>query len=151
MPCYHSIDNDQKLFVYKIGEGYTCLGFDVLKKRGLALAAWLNVPINASCREALDQVHTNPNAAHAAYNYLMECANQYCIKHKTRCPIELTPELIGMEGKRVEVLLPNGEKRRFYVGKSTGWMPCHLEIKTKRSTGGTAVYFPKGSTVRVIR
>ena len=29
-----------------------------------------------------------------------------------------------------------GERRRFIVGKSTGWRPCHLEIKTARSACG---------------
>lgn len=61
------------------------------------------------------------------------------------CPVRdesgLTPQLIGLEGMRVEVVdPPDGEfpglTRRFYVGKSTGWRPCHLEIHNRRSTGG---------------
>jgi hypothetical protein len=31
-----------------------------------------------------------------------------------------------------------GETRRFIVGRSTGWRPCHLEIHNRRSTGGGA-------------
>lgn len=50
---------------------------------------------------------------------------------------DLTPQLIGLEGYRVSVLDTDGNKRRFIVGKSTGWKPCHLEIKTKRSLGGS--------------
>lgn len=67
-----------------------------------------------------------------------------------RCAIELTGALRGLEGQRVEVTYPDGEKRRFWVGKSTGWMPCHLEITNRRSHGGGPVYFPEGSTVRVV-
>lgn len=48
----------------------------------------------------------------------------------------LQPQLLGLEGWRVEVVTLEGEKRRFYVGKSTGWRPCHLEIHNRRSMGG---------------
>lgn len=48
----------------------------------------------------------------------------------------LSPQLIGLEGWRVEVVTTYGEKRRFIVGKSTGWRPCHLEVLTRRSLGG---------------
>jgi hypothetical protein len=50
----------------------------------------------------------------------------------------LTPQLCGLAGKRVEVVTTYGETRRFIVGRSTGWRPCHLEIKTRRSSGGNA-------------
>lgn len=53
----------------------------------------------------------------------------------------LSPQLIGLEGWRVEVVAEQGEKPyRFIVGKSTGWRPCHLEIKTTRSHGGGPAY-----------
>jgi hypothetical protein len=48
----------------------------------------------------------------------------------------LTKQLIGLEGWRVEVEDMYGDTRRFYVGRSTGWMPCHTEVKTNRSLGG---------------
>jgi len=50
----------------------------------------------------------------------------------------LTPQLKGYEGMRVEVIDDHGERRRFYVGMSSGWRPCHLEISRVDSTGGTA-------------
>ena len=50
----------------------------------------------------------------------------------------LTQQLIGLEGWRVEVVTHYDETRRFIVGKSTGWVPCHLEIKNRRSLGGMA-------------
>ena len=51
---------------------------------------------------------------------------------------DLSPQLLGLERKRVEVVTTYGEKRRFYVGRSTGWRPIHLEIHNRRSTGGPA-------------
>ena len=48
----------------------------------------------------------------------------------------LTAQLVGLEGWRVEVVDMFGQSRRFIVGKSTGWCPCHLEVLTRRSRGG---------------
>ncbi len=48
----------------------------------------------------------------------------------------LTPQLIGLEGYRVEVVTTYGETRRFIVGRSTGWRPCHLEISRRNAFGG---------------
>ena len=49
----------------------------------------------------------------------------------------LTPQLAGLEGWRVEVVTTYGETRRFIVGRSSGWVPCHIEIKRRDSLGGT--------------
>lgn len=57
-------------------------------------------------------------------------------REKVRDYSGLTPQLVGLEGWRVEVVTTYGEKRRFYVGMSTGWRPCHLEVLTRRSLGG---------------
>ena len=49
----------------------------------------------------------------------------------------LTEQLVGLEGSRVEVIdAPGDRPRRFTVGRSTGWRPCHLELASARSTGG---------------
>jgi hypothetical protein len=51
----------------------------------------------------------------------------------------LTPQLNGLEGQRVEAVRKNGvETVRFYVGRSSGWSPIHLEVKLMTSTGGNA-------------
>lgn len=49
---------------------------------------------------------------------------------------DLTKQLEGLEGWRVEVETTYGETRRFIVGRSTGIKPIHLEVKTRRSLGG---------------
>lgn len=50
----------------------------------------------------------------------------------------LSPQLVGLEGWRVEVETTYGEVRRFIVGRSTGWRPIHLEVKLRNSRGGFA-------------
>ena len=72
-------------------------------------------------------------------------------KDRLRDTSKLTPELRQYENCRGEVTYPDGNKRRFWVGRSTGWVPCHLEIHNTRSMGGGPVYFPEGTTVRLIR
>jgi hypothetical protein len=48
----------------------------------------------------------------------------------------LCPQLLGLEGWRVEVKTKHGETRRFIVSRSTGWCPCHIELRTRASSGG---------------
>jgi hypothetical protein len=62
-----------------------------------------------------------------------------------------TSQLVGFEGCRVEVVDCEGDKpRRFNVGRSCGWVPCHLEIYNSRSHGGPAAS-SKYHSVRMIR
>ena len=68
-----------------------------------------------------------------------------------RCNADLTPQLVGLEGKRVEVVDRHGETRRFWVGKSTGWFPVHLEIARRDSSGGAAVTGAPFQSVRIVR
>ena len=63
----------------------------------------------------------------------------------------LSPQLLGLEGWRVEVEATYGEMRRFIVGKSTGWRPCHLEIATRRSSGGGSAERAYKSVKRLYR
>lgn len=64
----------------------------------------------------------------------------------------LTPQLVGLEGKRVEVTDRWGNVRRFWVGRNVRSAPCqiHLEIKTRRSQGGFPAD-PEYRSVRVVR
>jgi hypothetical protein len=71
-------------------------------------------------------------------------------KERARDMSGLCPQLKGLEGARVEVVDNDGTKRRFNVGRSTGWRPCHLEIHNARSIGGGAAMSSYRS-VRVIR
>ena len=77
--------------------------------------------------------------AYNAYRQLVELARQRNQATGWRSQSELTPELMGLEGQRVEVVDAYGKTRRYYVGRSTGFIPCHLEIARRDSTGGPAV------------
>jgi len=49
---------------------------------------------------------------------------------------DLNPQLTEWRGWRVEVVDQFGETRRFIVGMSAGWKPCHLELSRRDSRGG---------------
>lgn len=134
-----------RLYVIPTGTGYTCLGFDVAERKRRAVLLW------ATGKAAMPAENLGTFEHYQAYMDAMAQGQRHFAATGQQCPAELTPALIGLEGKRVEVREPDGEARRFWVGKSTGWMPCHLEVKTKRSHGGGCVWFPEGSTVTVIR
>lgn len=59
----------------------------------------------------------------------------------------LTPQLIGLEGWRVEVTAQSGKRRRFIVARSTGWRPCHIEMPRRGVYGG----FPADSSYLTVR
>ena len=144
-----TINAKQELYVIpEISGGYSCLGFDVCLQRHNALAAWLR-------KEGLQADDLPPELrgtmpAFTAYCRQMSRADSYCQRNKLRCPVELTPQLTGLEGKRVEVIDRHGERRRFIVGKSTGWLPCHLEISRRNSSGGPAVTGAPFQSVRIV-
>lgn len=124
-----SLNVEQRLYVIPCGDGYTCYGWGVLhakhgrlaeemQKRGLPFVG----PGNAGTLEA-----------YAAWE--TDCATAQATGCRFTC--ELSPQLVGLEGKRVEVVEEIGHPPRcFTVGKSTGWMPCHLEIVKRGDHGG---------------
>lgn len=150
MSNFHSINEEQKLYVIDAGGGYSCLGFDVCEARTLQYVAWLEgmgwvCPADklAACRSKGTQ------AAYMAYEEI--CAIAFDLHRKTgvRCNAELTPQLIGLEGKWVEVVDKYDEKRQFKVGRSTGWAPIHLEIEGN-ADGGPGVSGTPFKSVQVI-
>lgn len=137
-----SLNDEQGLYVIKISTGYSCHGYDVVYRLATGIAKWLGKDI----------VIEGPGTLAAYEQYTQLCAEGFEYNRKTlkRCEIELVPELKGLEGKRVEVVDNYGETRRFIVGRSTGWMPCHLEISRRNSSGGPAVMGSPFKSVRVV-
>jgi hypothetical protein len=139
-----TLNTDQRLYVIPATHGgYSCLGFDVCKERTEGYANWLG--------EALPV--PMPYASLDAYKLYMEMLSKVSARNRKtgeRCPTELTPELIGLENRRVEVVDCYGETRRFWVGKSMGFVPIHLEIARKNSSGGPAVTGAPFKSVKVI-
>lgn len=133
------------VYVIPAGEGFTTLGFDRAMQLGNALAAeldrWDMTPLPTE-RGTIE--------AYKKYAALVELAWHRHSAIGFRSKVELTPQLVGLEGKRVEVVDRYGEKRRFQVGRSSGWIPCHLEIEHRNSSGGPAVTGAPFRSVRVI-
>jgi hypothetical protein len=72
-------------------------------------------------------------------------------KDRVRSKAGLTPQLVGLEGCRVEVMsIMTGEKHRFWVGRSSGWQPCHIALKLRTSRGGLSCD-REYKAVRVVR
>lgn len=146
-----TLDTEHKLYIIPCTKDhYSCLGFE----RCDFLASFL-------FRELATRGHILPPPAavgtlerYTQYRELCELARLENLKNGFRSRAELTPELIGLEHKRVEVVHEwepgKQERARFFVGKSTGYIPCHLELKTARSSGGGAVCLGKIISVKVI-
>lgn len=135
-------NTSQRLYLHWADTGFSCLGFDVAERQRRGVQEWMGQVV----------VPVVPGTIDALLRYRLAMAEGAAFAKHTgkRCLIELTPELIGLEGKRVEVTDEHGDARRFWVGKSMGWMPCHLEIENKRHDGGPAAYIGKGDRIRVI-
>ena len=123
-----TINRKQGLYIIPSSHGFSCLGFQVCIDRIKALA--LDLGVNARIKA--------PGTMHN-YRVLKKLQEAARIRFETtgkRSSAGLSPQLTGKEGKRVEVVTSYGETRRFIVGKSTGWIPCHLEIPRRDSSGG---------------
>jgi hypothetical protein len=135
-----TLNTSERLYVISTSGGVCCLGFDVCADRIQRYAKALGIVCGS--REAA--IGTLDN-----YNFLMRLQDTMRASGK-RYDCDLTPALVGLEGKRVEVVDCYGETRRFYVGKSTGFIPVHLEIAKRGSNGGPAVMCTPFRSVRVI-
>lgn len=138
------INREQRLYVIPCGSGFSCLGFDVAKRKTASVAEWLQRP------DLMPPARVGTVKAWRAYQAAMRAGAMAASTTGQKCEADLTPALRGLEGRRVEVIAPGENPRRFYVGKSTGWLPIHLEIARRDSHGGGAAYVPAGATVRVI-
>jgi hypothetical protein len=119
--------------------GYSCLGFDNCLDRieRYALDLYQDVkPVDLLMarmrdkRGAMEVYETMRTLERALVERTEETGERSCA--------ELSPQLIGLEGCRVEVVTTRDERKRFIVGKSTGPIPCHLEIARRDSSGGGA-------------
>lgn len=145
-----TLNTEQGLYVIPAESGFSCLGFDVCAERSERLDSWIRQ--HWRTQEALPaRQPAGTLAAYERYERLTAIAGRICTERGIRCEVDLTQQLTGLEGRRVEVVDRHNDKRRFIVGRSTGWMPIHLEIKTRRSLGGCAVFGAPFKSVRVVR
>lgn len=141
-----TITLNQDLYVIHMpGGGFSCLGFDVAFNRALAYARELKRPDLEPAPE-----NRGTLAGIADYERAVGATLAENFRSGRRLESDLTPQLIGLEGRRVEVTDRYGETRRFWVGRSCGPIPCHLEIKRRGSRGGEAVTGTPFGSVRVV-
>lgn len=147
---FSSIDIDHQLYVSEVHyngklRGYSHLGWTYLDNQAKQVAQWLDPKMPIDWAPLGTEAHFNQCKA-----WFKVGAEEF---HSTgrRCPVELTEQLNGLEGMRVEVSVVGGTTAyRFWVGRSTGWLPCHIELTNSRSRGGNSARKKYGS-VRVIR
>lgn len=83
----------------------------------------------------------------AAYKWLMREGSKKYEQTGEVCQASLVPALIGLEGKRVEVLDDFGDNFRYNVGRTNGWLPVHMH-----SSRAGNVRIPNGiKSARVLR
>lgn len=126
--------------------GVTCLGFAEAWRQAANVAAWLGESVPSALLFEGDKVLEG----FAVYQDLKARGEQYHKDTGRCCLADLTPCLIGLEGRRVEVVTEDGETRRFWVSRSAGWMPCHIEVMRRGSAGGEGADVNYKS-VRVVR
>lgn len=131
-----TINKEQGLFVISSGSGYSCLGFEVCQRWHAALA----LELGADPWKGILKNKKHLMRLYKAYQKLIKQAGAKNKATGWRSKSQLTPQLIGLEGRRVKVTDCFGETYSFQVGKSTGVIPCHLMIAWQDSTGGCAVY-----------
>lgn len=132
------LNKEQRLYVIKNTGGYSCLGFDVCQEQGKRYAAWLGLEWNHK---------TGSLASFMARKNLISLI----FKSGRKCEVDLEPQLIGLENKRVEVVDAYGDKRRFRVGRSSGLIPVHLELSNARSLGGVQAYGAPFKSIKIIK
>lgn len=145
MPVSITINRAQELYIIPAGRGFTTLGFDVCLDRISKYAQSLGLDADPCNTER------GSMAAYQYYRSLSEAIKSRWEKTGEVCTADLTPQLIGMEGKRVEVVDCDGITRRFWVGRSTGWAPCHIALTRISQQGGAAVWGDPFQSIRIIR
>lgn len=160
MSIFSSINKDQKVYVIRCGAGYSCQGFDYLHNQAHAVLSWLKEEGRAAemvlGAQRIDVLRLEiperkgTKKHFNACNKVIEAGSVYARHSRRQCLANLTPQLSGLVGRRVEVIDRHGEKRRFIVGRSSGWMPCHLEIARRDSSGGMSVTGAPFKSVKVV-
>ncbi|RYU64350.1 hypothetical protein [Aliivibrio finisterrensis] len=133
-----TLNREQKLYVMRHqNKSFSCLGFDVVANRIDEMHEFFTTKQNMVL--PAKPIRKGTMKAYNFYNLLVDLARGLYKEKGIKTPTELSAQLNGLEGKQVEVVDCYGETRRFYVGRSTGFIPCHLEISHHNSSGGGAV------------
>lgn len=153
----HSINRDGRFYFIKSnGRHFSSIEFDVAADRTQAVCEWLlqnGVGVLAlfirhtTVGEAVAAVRAGSEEGFSIYRRVMDRGAYLHETRGVRCPAELSPQLTGLEGRRVLAVDLGGHAYRFTVGRSTGWMPCHLECSCAGAGGYPARKEYKSITV----
>ncbi len=144
------IDEDNSLYVFRNDAGHmSSIGFDYAFEQAMMVSKWLGGNCasvrfwNKGTREGFEE-----------YNEVLLAGRQRSQSIGKRCEAELDQRFTRFyeSGERVQVnwkdgfedfsgygARTDGMKARFYVGKSTGWMPIYLMIYRRNSHGGGSI------------
>lgn len=128
--CEVTVNNVNEVFNVPCGNGYTCYSFKYINQMNRSIRDELCMATPVASIGTIEQYEEYERAINAAKSRFE--------KHNMQMDCGLHPKLKGLEGYRIECIR-NGEKVRFWVGKSTGWIPSHLAIHNTRSRGGDAI------------
>jgi len=137
------IDRKDRLYVVRESGGYSARGFEYAAKEARAASEISEKDYD------FKEIERGTVAGFVEYETAMSEAREAHQRTGRRARGLLESQLIGLEGKRVEVIDQWDKKHRFIVGKSTGWMPIHLQISRRGAHGGMGTMGPYKS-VRVI-
>lgn len=158
-----SLHPTEPLYILHFPGGTTTMGFSRCLDLSIQLSRWLahqldlyglsreipNLPPDSALIHAQGTLE-----GYSLYSSLLDRASSLRASRNPRlqCPIQLTPQLIPHEGHWVEVLDSHDDRRSFFVAKSSGWMPCHLELPSPRAySGPAAMGAPYKSITRLTR
>lgn len=126
------LNAEQSLYVIDVGHGCTCLGFTVCQR-------WTRDIAHELGRRDLEPTAFASLEAYRQYERAVEAAREHAANTGRALTCRLTPQLIGLERQHVQVMDAWGEMRQFFVGRSRGFIPIHLELANERSRSGEAV------------
>lgn len=138
-----TLDVEQSRYVIDVGGGFTCLGFKVCREWTRAIACELG-------RIELAPTAFASLAAYEQYEAALKAARAHAAMTGRPLRCQLTLELIGLEHQRVEVTDRYGDTRAFVVGRSTGFIPVHLELSSRRARSGVGVCGAPFRSVRIV-
>ncbi|ENY6785832.1 hypothetical protein ACF1CY_003321 [Providencia rettgeri] len=114
------IDKQKQQYVFTQGRGVFPIGIALLAKRAKAVAQWMGV--------AEPKIKAGSFEHYTECMAIMEKGHQYAKRTGLQCSGNLSPQLVGYEGERVSVVDNAGHTRSFWVARTLGWMPSHLEV-----------------------
>ena len=127
-----SLNTEQSVFVIPAQGGYTCLGFKVCQQWTPDIARELG-------RSDIEPTAFGTLEAYRQYEAAVEAARARVLSGGQPLQCHLTPQLVGLEAKRVEVVDQYLNGRSFVVRRSGGFIPVHLEFASERARYGDPV------------